>query len=100
MHIHFSSILREDLKKHCNAIGIEPKLMIRPVSTRWNSVAEALERAIYLQPALDKLVEAPQHNTLRSMRLSRFKLKESEWNILQQLQPILMVYSYFNLKCI
>ena len=97
MQIHFSPTLREDLKKYCMAVKIEPKQMIRPVSTRWNSVAEAMERAIYLQPALDKLVDAPHHNTWKSMRLAKYKLKESEWEVLKQLQPILQVCFYCNL---
>ena len=76
---------------YCLSVKIQPKDMIRPIETRWNSVTEAMERAIFLQPALDKLVDAPQHNTLRSMKLSRFKLNDSEWEVLRQLQPILQV---------
>lgn len=65
--------------------------MVRPVATRWNSMAESIGRALYLRPAIEKLLDLPQHNSTRGNRLRRFKLKDAEWDILMRLHAILKV---------
>lgn len=65
--------------------------MIRDVSTRWNSTALMLERALELREALKLLVVMEEHNKPRGVRLSRFKLSKEEWDLLAQLFPILDV---------
>jgi hypothetical protein len=77
----------------CIKAKIEPKNVVRSVSTRWNSVAETLRRSLYLRPALEKLIAIERHNTAKSARLKRFKLKKDEWELLTQLEPILLVIS-------
>ena len=65
--------------------------MIRDVSTRWNSTASMLERALQLREALKLLVVMEQHNRLRGARLARFKISREEWDLLSQLFPVLDV---------
>ncbi|KAI0702202.1 hypothetical protein C8Q76DRAFT_633292, partial [Earliella scabrosa] len=90
--IFHSPTLRQDLEEHCVKNSIQPRTVVRSVPTRWNSVAMTLERAIYLQPALDALVRHPRHQGSRSARLGRFKLTKEEWDVLKQLAPILSVF--------
>lgn len=72
------------------------------VPTRWNSVAETLRRSLYLRLALEKLIVLERHNTDKSARLKRFKLRKEEWELLTQLEPILSVNIFFcyNFKCL
>jgi hypothetical protein len=65
--------------------------MVRDVSTRWNSTASMIERALQLREALKLLVVMEQHNRARGARLGRFKLSKDEWELLSQLFPILDV---------
>jgi len=68
--------------------------MVRDVATRWNSTSELLERALHLRKALTVLVGLEQHNKPRTARLQRFKLTGPEWELLEQLWPLLNVYLY------
>ncbi|TDL13115.1 hypothetical protein BD410DRAFT_735692 [Rickenella mellea] len=90
--VFHSPLLREELKKICVKIKIDYKILMRAVPTRWNSVAVALERAIYLQPALDKLTVMDQFNTSRGTKLKKYKLSKEEWEVLKQLNPILQYF--------
>jgi hypothetical protein len=65
--------------------------MIRDVSTRWNSTAELVQRALELKNALKILVVKADHNKPRGIRLARFTLSEDEWVLLKQLSPLLEV---------
>ncbi|TDL13925.1 hypothetical protein BD410DRAFT_686493, partial [Rickenella mellea] len=88
--VFHSPALRDELKDLCIRVAkIEPKILMRAVPTRWNSVAVALQRALHLQLALDKLVMAKQFNTSRGVKLKKYKLSTDEWGILTQLSPIL-----------
>ena len=91
--IFHASVLREDLAESCIKAKIEPKNVLRSVSTQWNTVAETLRRSLYLRPALEKLIAIERHNTAKSVWLKRFKLKKDEWDLLTQLEPILLVRS-------
>lgn len=86
-----SPTIRADLETQCKEVKIKPRLMIRDVSTRWNSTALMLERALELREALKLLVVMEEHNKPRGVRLSRFKLSKEEWDLLAQLFPILDV---------
>jgi hypothetical protein len=71
---------------------IEPKLIKRSVATRWNSVAEMVESALYLRVPLDKLVEMDRHNTSTAKTcLCQLKVLGKEWDILSQLTKVLSV---------
>ena len=68
--------------------------MVRAVATRWNTMAELIGRALQLREALMLLVGLEQHNKgARGVRLSRFKLSKQEWELLNQLHPLLEVCS-------
>lgn len=88
-----SSTIRADLELQCKAVKIKPLLMVRDVSTRWNSTASMLERTLQLREALQVLVVEKEHNRPRGARLARFKLSKDEWDVLTQLFPILDVRS-------
>ena len=70
--------------------------MIRDVSTRWNSTAELIQRALELEEALKILVLMEAHNKSQGVRLRRFRLTLEEWDLLRALSPLLDVR--FNLN--
>lgn len=65
--------------------------MVRDVSTRWNSTAELIQRALELKAALSALVIKAEHNRPRGVRLRQFRLLETEWEVMSQLSPLLEV---------
>lgn len=84
--------MREDLKACCKAVNLKPKMMKRAVATRWNSLAEAIGRALYLRAALDKLLLLTKYDKgKRQGGLRRLRLSDEEWMILTQLHGILKV---------
>jgi hypothetical protein len=88
-----SPTLREDLKACCERSKVKPKLMIRAVATRWNTMAELIGRAVKLREPLNLLVNLEQHNRgSRGVCLLRFKLSKQEWELLSQLYPLLEVF--------
>jgi hypothetical protein len=70
-------------------------VLLRPVSPRWNTVAEMLARALVLQPVLTTLCERAQFNKRDGVRLRQYILDDDEWLILKQLEPILGVSFFF-----
>lgn len=97
--VFHSPTLREDLQACCIKSKIEPKQVIRPVATWWNTVADMLKRALDLRKALDRLVDIDRHNSVAKTRLKRFKLKSDEWEFLHQLRPLLSVRRSENVFC-
>jgi hypothetical protein len=65
--------------------------MVRDVATRWNSTSELLDRALQLRKALTVLASLEQHNKPHTARLQRFKLATPEWELIEQLWPLLKV---------
>ena len=66
--------------------------MKRAVPTRWNSLAEAISRALELRKAIDALVRLGKYDKpAKSGGLRHFRLNEEEWQILVQLEHILQV---------
>lgn len=63
-------------------------------------MAEAMQRAIEIRPALDRLVEIPQHNSSRGPKLKQFKLTEEEWsftvllNKILQVRPFILIHAF------
>ena len=74
--------------------------MVRAVDTRWNSLVEAIERAIYLEKALNKLLALAKYKKPGHSDLSSLKLSDREWLLLKQLQPILHVRSVRMFNCL
>lgn len=68
--------------------------MKRAVATRWNSLADAITRALYLRKALERLLTLTKYDKgKRQGGLRRFRLSDQEWNILTQLRAVLKVMS-------
>jgi hypothetical protein len=90
-----SPTIKEDLVSSCTEARIPVKLMIRDVSTRWNSTAELVQRALELKNALKILVVKADHNKPRGVCLACFTFSEGEWVLLKQLLPLLEVCGLF-----
>ncbi len=86
-----SPTIKEDLVSSCTEARIAAKLMIRDVSTWWNSTAELVQRALELKDALRILVIKADHNKPRGVCLACFTLSKDEWVLLKQLSPLLEV---------
>ena len=67
--------------------------MVRSVQTRWNSLADAIRRALDLRAALEKLLSLPKYQKGKA-RLTKYKLSEAEWMLLEQLWKVLDVSTY------
>lgn len=95
--INNSPGLVEELEVLCNAAKIKPLRMIKPVNTRWNSKSHMIARAIHLKPVIEDICSKKslvvRYNT-RPLKLSR-----EEWEILEQLSPLLGVRTKSNLPC-
>jgi hypothetical protein len=65
--------------------------MVRDVATQWNSTAELVGCAIQLRKLLSLLIIDKEHNKARGVRLKRFQLSSKEWDLLEQLYPLLEV---------
>lgn len=65
--------------------------MVRSVDTRWNTLASAIKRALYLSAALDKLVGLKKYDKDGKGGLRKYKLEPKEWDLLRQLWPLLEV---------
>ncbi|RDX54382.1 hypothetical protein OH76DRAFT_1341398, partial [Lentinus brumalis] len=89
--IHNSPTLTDDLAELCKKHDRKPLKVIKSVPTRWNSVAMESKRAIYLRAPLDSLVTLPRHNSTRGRgrKLKSLKLSQMQWQMLEQLAPIL-----------
>ncbi len=94
-HICHLSILTADLLACCKTAKIDAKKLTRPVATQWNSMTQAMQRALDIKPALDHLVDYPQHNTSHGPKLRQFKLSDEEWNFVALLCKILQVRVFY-----
>jgi hypothetical protein len=91
-----SPTLCEDLKTCYERSKIKSALMLRSVAMRWNMISELIGCALLLRDALNLLVGLEQHNKGRhGMRLIRFKLSKQEWEVLEQLHPLLDISRSF-----
>ena len=76
----------------CEKAEVAPKEMKRAVPTRWNSLAEAISRALELQKGIDALVRLGKYDKpAKSGGLAHLRLSKQEWQILVQLEDILQV---------
>lgn len=82
--------MRKDLEASCDDAGIPHKEMVRSVQTRWNSLTEAIRRALDLRAALEKLLSLPKYEKGKS-KLTKYKLSSAEWTLLEQLWKVLDV---------
>lgn len=66
--------------------------MVRVVPTRWNSLVEAIQRALFLRPAIERLLSQTKYSKRGKDGLVRFKLSTKEWKLLEELDDLLTVY--------
>lgn len=69
--------------------------MVRAVDTRWNSLVEAITRALYLKPALERLLAQTKYAKRGKHGLGDYKLTAKEWKLLAQLEDLLDVRQSF-----
>lgn len=68
--------------------------MIRAILTRWNSLAQAILRALELRAAIDNLLSLSKYGKGKN-NLRRFKITMAEWQLLEQLSRILQVRNHW-----
>ena len=67
--------------------------MLQAIATHWNTMAKLLGHALELHKPLNLLVNLEQHNKgSRDVHLQCFKLSKQEWELLEQLFPLLNVF--------
>ena len=74
--------------------GLSERIIPRDVTTRWNSTFDMLTFTLEYRQVIEKFV-ADRRNNLRELELS-----EVEWNIVVQLNEVLMVGGYATHGCI
>ncbi|THU95120.1 hypothetical protein K435DRAFT_798347 [Dendrothele bispora CBS 962.96] len=86
-----NDLLQEELVQLCKSENISPKKLIRPVDTRWNTMLDVIERALYLRPVLDRMLSMAKFTKKGKgrIRLVHLKLTPEEWELLTELRPIL-----------
>lgn len=65
--------------------------MKRAVATRWNSMSKCITRALSLRPALERMLGWAKYDRSGREGFRRYKLTHDEWNMLEQLDPLLAV---------
>ena len=75
--------------------------MVRAVKTRWNSLVDAIKRAIVLRAALEKFFNLAKYGEGRASDLTAYRLTAQEWLLLTQLERVLDVRTYlpYALSC-
>ncbi|GJE85026.1 hAT transposon family protein [Phanerochaete sordida] len=66
--------------------------MVRAIATRWNSLAQAIGRALKLRAPLTRLLSMPKYDKKGKKGLARFKLSKKEWDLLEQLHAVLTMF--------
>ncbi|THU77327.1 hypothetical protein K435DRAFT_702637 [Dendrothele bispora CBS 962.96] len=86
-----NDILQNELVQCCKTDNIEPKKMIRAVDTRWNTMLDVIDRALYLRLPLDRLLSMGKYTRKGKGKkmLVHLKLSSDEWDLLVEIRPIL-----------
>ncbi|GJF00144.1 hypothetical protein PsYK624_164230 [Phanerochaete sordida] len=84
--------IHADLKSCCIKERTHDLQMICAIATRWNSFLQAIERALKLRVLLTRLLLMPKYNKKGKKELARFQLSKKEWNLLEQLHAVLMMF--------
>lgn len=74
--VFHSSTIRTDLKSCCAKEKTPELQIIRAITTRWNSLALAIGRALKLRAALVRLLNMPKYDKIGKKGLARFKLSD------------------------
>lgn len=86
-----SPTIRADLRSCCIKDKVPDIQMVRAIPTRWNSLAQAIGRAIKLRAPLTRLFKMPKYTKKGKKGLARLKIEDDEWDLLIQLHAILVV---------
>ena len=89
-----SPTVKDGLEEACCEAHIDSKSMVRDVDTQWNSAVEMVARGLEIKAALKILVLKADFNKPHGVRLRRFQLSTEEWDLLEQLEPLLEVSLY------
>jgi hypothetical protein len=73
-------------------LALNPRIMPRDVSTRWNSTYDMVEFATEYRAALDIMTAD------RDMNLRKFELSKKEWGMATELSEVLQVCVFFFLR--
>ncbi|KAK0442063.1 ribonuclease H-like domain-containing protein, partial [Armillaria borealis] len=84
--IRASSLRRQFFSEVVAALDLNNLQLLRDVITRWSSTLLMIDRALYLRPAVDKFLNAREFPELR-----KYKLGDTEWNVLADFKEILSV---------
>lgn len=83
-------MIRGELEKICLELHIKPRVLNRPVATRWNSLIPVIRQACDLRLPLGRLCGLPKLN-VRAYHFLKLYPTEQEWALLVQLKPLLEV---------
>lgn len=90
--------MREDMRLLCEKLNVPFRVLPRSIATRWNSTSEQIDCALDMQQVLTRLVTQEKYNTSRSAKLKRFALSQPEWELLRQLNPLLLQFRQCTLR--
>src|SRR5258708_13743134 len=88
--INSSTKLLPEWKRVLKELSLAEKLIVRDVTTRWNSTYDMLNMNIEYRPGVDKMTEAHENE------LCMDELGEEEWMIPKQLLDVLKVGSLYH----
>ena len=74
------------------SLALEPRMMPRDVSTRWNSTYDMVEFATKYRAALNIMTAD------RDMNLRQFEMSKKEWSMATELSEVLQVRRPFSLS--
>ena len=82
---------RQAFLEACKKHKLAKLELICVVATQWNSLAQAIGRALRLRAAIDRLLQMPRYDKRGKKGLARFKLSDTEWALLSSLYDLLEV---------
>ena len=87
--------IRAKLEEIATAAGLDSKVLVRAVKTRWNTVTEVLDRGLQMREVLAQLCDMTAFNSSKSsgVQLRRYTINDNEWEIIEQLFKLLHVSS-------
>ncbi|KAL1704403.1 hypothetical protein EV121DRAFT_205810, partial [Schizophyllum commune] len=80
--VNSPTLLLPAWKQACAAAGLTPRMLPRPVATRWNSTFDMLYIAIKYRTAIDAITGD------RSLKLRALELSDDNWRIIADLLDI------------
>lgn len=89
-----NSLLHEAIREACRQHDLDEVILICAVTTWWNTIADMLERGLYLQDILNDICDQYKFNQSRGLRLCQYALTDDEWDLLDQCSDYLEVRGY------